>query len=184
MYVWLCDVVQEQGPNMNKQLGKTYLFRIRDADDVEVPITLDFSGKEGQIFVGSPDQLSKDKSTASEIYLSEKDFHALLDKELSVPQALLKGRIRVGGGMSGLKNAQQLVSSFLKPYMIDTWGEAQTEIDKNKEENQVAEDPPFIDFEQMSSKIKLNEESRSKIYKKVVDHLSKFDESDGGIDQV
>ena len=43
MYNWICDVVDEQGGNMNKQLGLAYVIKIRDADDIEVPITMDFT---------------------------------------------------------------------------------------------------------------------------------------------
>lgn len=123
LYMWLCDVVDEQGPNMNKKLGSRYVFKIKDAADVEVPITMDFSNEKGQFYVGKPTE-----GVAAEIYLSEKDFHALLDKEVAVPKALLQGRIRVSGGISGINNAQRLVSTFLKPYVIDTWGEAESNV--------------------------------------------------------
>ena len=64
-------------------------------------------------------------NVAAEVSLSEKDFHALLDKDLGASQAIIQGRIKISGGMSGIKNAQKLVSNFIKPYMIDTWSEAE-----------------------------------------------------------
>ena len=61
---------------------------------------MDFTSEKGQFYIGD----SKEEA-AAEIILNEKDFHALLDQELGVPKALLNGRIRVSGGINGLKNA-------------------------------------------------------------------------------
>ena len=100
MYNWICDVVEEQGETMNKQLGLAYIVKIRDAQDIEVPITMDFTHQNGQFYVGKPEA-----DVAAEISLSEKDFHGLLDQDLSVSKAILQGRIKISGGVGGLKNA-------------------------------------------------------------------------------
>lgn len=78
MFNWICDVVEEQGSTMNKKLGQAYIIKIRDSDDLEVPITMDFTEKNGQFYVGKP----KGNEVAAEIVLSEKDFHAILDSDL------------------------------------------------------------------------------------------------------
>jgi putative sterol carrier protein len=45
--------------------------------------------------------------------MSEKDFHAILDKDIGVKYALMSRRIRIEGGMTGVAAAQKLVNNFL-----------------------------------------------------------------------
>jgi hypothetical protein len=42
-----------------------------------------------------------------------------------VTKALLQRKIRIDGGINGVQSANKLVNVFLKPYLIDTWAEAE-----------------------------------------------------------
>lgn len=125
MYTWLADVVDEQGPDMVQRFGKVFQFGILDDTDTEVPITIDFKNGKGDIFVGNPSDEESKQNVACKVKITEKDFHRILDRDLGVKKAILTGKIRIEGGVSGLNAAQALVNDFLNPYLIDTWYESQ-----------------------------------------------------------
>ena len=93
---------------------------------MEVPVTFDFNQKKPSVYLGPPDG-DNEKSIAAKVYMSEPDFHKILDKELGVNNAVLTRKIRIEGGLSGAQNANRLVSDLIKPYIIDTWNQATTE---------------------------------------------------------
>ena len=75
-----------------------------DETDTEVPITIDFKNGKGDIFIGSP--VNADDSVTCKIKMAESDFHKVLDQELGVKKALLTGKIRIEGGISGVNSAK------------------------------------------------------------------------------
>jgi hypothetical protein len=82
MYIWLSDVVEDQGYQMIKRLNKIYMFGIIDADDNEIPLTLDFQSGKGDFYIGDPKNVKKEEipdKIACNIRMSEKVFHDLLD---------------------------------------------------------------------------------------------------------
>jgi len=126
MFTWLADVIDEQGPDMVEKFGKVFQFGILDETDTEVPITIDFKNGKGDIFLGNPRVDSEGKqNVACKVKVTEKDFHKILEGDLGVKKALLTGKIRIEGGVSGMNSAQALVNDFLNPYLIDTWAESQ-----------------------------------------------------------
>ena len=77
-----------------------------DETDTEVPITIDFKNGKGDIYIGNPrSNDEKNNGVACKIKLHERDFHKVLDQELGVKKALLTGKIRIEGGMSGVNSA-------------------------------------------------------------------------------
>lgn len=111
---------------MVAKFGKVFQFGILDETDTEVPITIDFKNGKGDIFIGNPVEDNDGKqNVACKVKITEKDFHRILDRDLGVKKALLSGKIRIEGGVSGLNAAQALVNDFLNPYLIDTWAESQ-----------------------------------------------------------
>lgn len=99
LFAWICDVVDDEGENLPNLKGKLYQFGITDEDDMEVPVTFDFKSKKPMVYLGQPE--SADKALAAKVYMSEPDFHKILDKELGVNNAVLSRRIRIEGGLSG-----------------------------------------------------------------------------------
>ena len=133
MYNWLSEVVEDKGEQMVGKLGKVYMFGIVDKNDKEFPITLDFEDGKGNFYIGDPREPEKwnvpekgeKLKIACKITMSEKDFHGLLDQTLDIRKAIFSRRLKISGGIGGIKEANRLVNEFLKPYMIDTWAEAQ-----------------------------------------------------------
>ena len=49
----------------------------------------------------------------------------MLDRKLKVKHAIMQRRIKIDGGVAAIQSAYKLVNVFLKPYLIDTWLEAE-----------------------------------------------------------
>lgn len=116
IYSWIADIVDEHGDKMVDKFNNVYQFGITDSDDLEFPFTFDFKHGKGDFFMGLPSDV--DEEAVCKIMLSEKDFHGLIDKNISVTSALLRRKIRITGGVKGAKAAQRLVNDFVYPYLI------------------------------------------------------------------
>lgn len=134
IFLWICDVVDDEGEGLPNLKGKVYQFGIYDDDNEEIPITFDFKSEKPTVYLGLPE--GSDKKLNSKISMSEPDLYKILDTELGVPLAIASGRVRIEGGIFGARDAHQLVSELIQPFMINTWTddkklEIQQKVDKN-----------------------------------------------------
>ena len=74
-----------------------------------MPVTFDFKSKKPTVYLGPPEVGGLD----AKVYMSEPDFHKIIDKDLGVHKAMLSRRIRIEGGLSGAKAANRLVSDLI-----------------------------------------------------------------------
>ena len=88
MYLYMADIIEEQGESLVERFGKVFQFGILDETDTEVPITIDFKNGQGDIYIGSPKD-SEEDNVACKIKFKETDFHKVLDSELGVKKAIL-----------------------------------------------------------------------------------------------
>lgn len=91
--------MDDEGENLPNLKGKIYQFGISDEDDIEVPVTFDFKSQKPMVYLGPPE--GSDDKISAKVYMSEPDFHKILDKELGVNSAVMSRRVRIEGGLSG-----------------------------------------------------------------------------------
>ena len=73
IFLWICDVVDDEGEGLPNLKGKVYQFGIYDDDNEEIPITFDFKSEKPTVYLGLPE--GSDKKLNSKISMSEPDLY-------------------------------------------------------------------------------------------------------------
>ena len=131
IFMRIVAILDRFGAEAVSRLGAIYTFRIKGIDGKELIFTIDLQHGDGAIYFGEagaqfydvngPVPAGKTGEAGSlepivTMTMSERDFHAMLDRQLDAVRAIVFGKLKIGGSVG---EANRFNAEFLAPYFGD-----------------------------------------------------------------